>query len=38
MPDLGRLSQDDGEFETSLGYRVRTCHKNKNKKSKEANN
>jgi hypothetical protein len=28
IPALGRLRQEDQEFEGSLGYRARSCHKN----------
>jgi hypothetical protein len=27
IPTLGRLRQEDCEFKTSLGYTVRSCHK-----------
>jgi hypothetical protein len=37
-PALGRLRQEDGEFQVSLGYMVRPCLKTKDKVWRDINN
>jgi hypothetical protein len=35
IPALGRLRQEDHQFEVSMGYVTRPCLKNKNKNKKK---